>query len=99
VILDTSAIVAVILGEAARDELLESMDAAMSRAAGTPTLVEAAIVLQRRGLDGKGLVRHFLRDADVEEVELTSAHWPVAADAYRLSAAGVSPLSSISVTA
>jgi len=59
VILDSSAIVALLLNEPGRDELREKIEAAEPVGVGAPTLVETGIVLQRRARHS-GLLDGFL---------------------------------------
>lgn len=82
-ILDSSAIVAIVLDEPERAELLEKLDAAALVAVGAPTLVEAAIVLTARmGHTGAGALEAFLGAADVIIIEFSVDHWREAATAW-----------------
>lgn len=71
VIVDTSAAVAVILGERGSDELTACMETAMARLMPTATKVELGIVIEARlGPAGADIVTRFLRDAEVELVDV-----------------------------
>jgi len=82
-ILDTSAIVAVILGEAEAAALARALLAGAPSAAGAPTLAEAAIVLQAK-LGPQGLVdlRGFLVEFDVHAIPFGDEHWRRAGVAF-----------------
>ena len=82
-ILDTSAIVAVLLGQAESPALTRALLADAPSAAGAPTLAEAAIVLQAR-LGPQGLVdlRGFLVEFDVHAIPFGDEHWRQAGVAY-----------------
>ncbi len=82
-ILDASAIVAVILGEAEAAALTPILVANAPTAAGAPTLAEAAIVLQARlGPRGLADLRGFLVEFDVHAVPFGDEHWRQAAGAF-----------------
>jgi ribonuclease VapC len=84
VILDSSAIVAVIRGEPAATDLLPLLAAVDQRAVGAPTLVEAGIVLVARlGPAGRTLLVRFCDELDIAEIPFTVEHWPVALDAFQ----------------
>jgi ribonuclease VapC len=83
-VLDASAIVAVLLAEPLRESLLERVEAASTVAVGTPTLVEAALVLgSRLGEDPRPLLAGFLRRVDAEIVPFRQEHWEAAVEAFR----------------
>lgn len=82
-ILDTSAIVAILLKEPGWEGLFEKVVAAESAAVGGPTLAEAAIVLSvKMGLSGRTTLSAFLREAALTVVPFGETHWQAAADAY-----------------
>ena len=69
VVVDTSAAVAVILGEAGGDELAEHLDNAVARLMSAAIRVELGIVIEARFWPaGQDVVERFLRDAQVEIV-------------------------------
>ena len=81
-ILDTSAIVAVLFRELRWDDLLDAMESAESLAAGAPTLAEAGIVVgSRRGFD-QGHVARFVQTFDVVTIAHGPEHWMAAVRAY-----------------
>lgn len=69
VVVDTSAAVAVILGEAGGDELAEHLENAVARLMSAAISVELGIVIEARFWPaGHDVVERFLRDAQVEIV-------------------------------
>jgi len=83
VILDSSAIVAMLLKEPGYERLRDRLEAAEQVRAGAPTVLESSLVLcARLGLAGKTLLARFLQEAEIEVVEFVADHWTVAADAY-----------------
>lgn len=83
-VLDSSAIVAIILAEPDCDRLLEQTSQASVLAVGAPTLVEAALVLSSRlKRDARPLLHNFLRQGEVEVVPFTEDHYEVALDAFQ----------------
>jgi len=82
-ILDTSAVVAILLREPGYEGLLETLSTASEAGIGAPTLVEAAIVLSARtGNDSRGLLSRFLTESGVITIPMTDAHWSTAVDAW-----------------
>lgn len=82
-ILDASAIVALLFQEPGWEALLETMEAATRLACGGPTLAEAAIVTgARRGFEVP-LVPRFVQTFEVDVLAFGSEHWLEAARAYR----------------
>lgn len=82
-ILDSSAVVALLLREPDHERLLQALAAAASVGIGAPTMVETTIVLSARlGQDGRGLVSRFLDEADVTLIPFTDAHFGTAVDAW-----------------
>lgn len=83
-ILDASAIVAVILGEPEAERLLTKLSTAGEVAVGAPTLVEAAIVLSHRlGPLGASLLERFLVELAVTVLPFEERHWRHAIEASR----------------
>ncbi|HEU0088667.1 MAG TPA: type II toxin-antitoxin system VapC family toxin [Pseudonocardiaceae bacterium] len=69
VVVDTSAAVAVILGEPGSDDLIDCLENATARFISAANRVELGIVIEARlGPDGTDAVSRFLRDADLEVV-------------------------------
>lgn len=82
-ILDSSAVVALLLREPAHERLLLALSAAPALGIGAPTLVETTIVLSARlGRDARGLVSRFLDEADVTLIPFTEAHFGTAVAAW-----------------
>jgi ribonuclease VapC len=85
VILDASAILAILFGEPERADLLDKMDRAPVIGVGAPTLVETALVMtSRRGETGRDAVARFVERLDVAVVAFDHVHWVAAADAWAL---------------
>ena len=82
-IVDSSAIVAVLLKEPGHERLRDQLAAAQQVSTGAPTVVESSMVLcSRLGHAGKTLLARFLQEAEIQVVEFGPDHWTVAADAY-----------------
>lgn len=83
-ILDASAVVAVILGEPDADRLLTRFSAASELAIGAPSLVEAAIVLGHRlGPVATSLLERFVGELEVTILPFDLRHWRTAVEASR----------------
>ncbi|MBK5255878.1 MAG: type II toxin-antitoxin system VapC family toxin [Vicinamibacteria bacterium] len=82
-ILDASAIVAILLKEPGHDILLSKLASADHVAVGAPTLAETAIVLLSKiGPGGRRALAAFLSESEISVVDFSDAHWRAAADAY-----------------
>lgn len=82
-ILDTSAILALIFGEPERDEFIVKIGRASSVGIGSPTLVESAIVLAARlGDEGPRHLERLMERAGIVVIPFESAHWSIAAGAW-----------------
>jgi ribonuclease VapC len=82
-ILDTSAILAVVFKEPGFEVVLDKIAAADVIAIGAPTAVEAGIVLDARlGGIGRGALVRLLHEWAVSVVPFGDDHWKQAADAY-----------------
>ena len=82
-IVDSSAVIAILLREPGHERLRERLAASEQISIGAPTVVESSSVLcNRLGHAGKTLLARFLQEAEVEVVEFTAEHWTVAADAF-----------------
>jgi ribonuclease VapC len=69
VVIDTSAAVAILLSEPARDPLLAALDVADPRLLSAASLVELTMVLEARlGPAGAGVADRFVRDGGVDVV-------------------------------
>jgi len=82
-ILDASAILAMILAEPGSQDLIRRVGESPVVAVGAPTLVETAMVLSSRlQRDPRPLLNEFLREAEVEVIPFTRDHYDVALDAF-----------------
>ena len=82
-ILDTSAIVAVVLGQAEAATLTRALLADAPSAVGAPTLAEAALVLQSKlGPQGLADLHGFLVEFDVHAIPFGDEHWRQAGAAF-----------------
>ncbi len=83
-IVDSSALLAVVFREAGWEELLDALLAGDVVAAGSPALAETGIVLAARlGPDAHGVLERLLDELGVEEVAFGAAHWREAVEAWR----------------
>jgi ribonuclease VapC len=82
-IVDSSALVAILLAEPGHQVLVDHMARAPIVGVGAPTLAETGIVLTARlGVAGKSLLARLLQEAAAETIACTVAHWPIAVDAF-----------------
>jgi ribonuclease VapC len=82
-IVDSSAIVAIVLREPGYEALIDKLGAASFVGIGVATLVETTIVLSAKlGRDARGLVARLLDEASIATVALSDAHYGVAVDAW-----------------
>ncbi len=82
-ILDSSAIVAILFKEPGYEVLLQKLAAAPACAIGLPTLTEAAIVVSARiQRDSRALIARFLMEATIATVPFGEDHYGVAVDAW-----------------
>lgn len=82
-ILDSSAIIAVLLAEPGFERILERIKSAPLLACGATTVAETAIVLSSRlGRDARPMVDEFLREAEVEIIPFGREHSQAAVDAF-----------------
>jgi ribonuclease VapC len=83
-IVDTSALLAIVFREPGYERLVERLAGADALAAGTPTLAEAGIVLSARlGSSADGMLERLLDEFGVQEIPFGEIHWREAVDAYR----------------
>lgn len=83
-IVDTSALMAIVFQEAGYESVLARIRDASLVGSGTPTLAEAGIVLEARlGDRAPGLLERLLDELAVEEITFGTIHWREAVDAYR----------------
>ena len=83
VIIDSSAIVAILREETGHEELRKQITGAELPKIGAPTKVETGMVLvSRLGITGKTLLARFLQGAGIITVPFDEEHWSVAIDAF-----------------
>jgi len=83
VILDSSAIVAVVFKEPGYERLLDAIAAAPAVGVGAPTVVETGLVLAARlGERGRSLLGQLLAAWQAEVIPFGEAHWQEAVAAY-----------------
>lgn len=82
-ILDSSAIIAVVLREPGFEIIVSKIADAPNLAVGSPTLTEAAIVLQSRMGDvARSVLIQFVHEWRIDVISYAEHHWPEAANAY-----------------
>ena len=82
-IVDSSAIVAIVLAEPGCDELIAKLGMTDHTGSGAPTLAETAIVLSARlGRDARTLLARLLDEASIDVVPFGEAHYRAAVDAW-----------------
>lgn len=83
-ILDSSALLAMIFREPGHEILLGKLEGASAPAVGCPTLAETGIVLHARlGDVSRGMLERFLDEFAIQEVPFGEVHWREAVEAYR----------------
>lgn len=91
-ILDSSALIAILLREPGHERLLALIAEADVVGLGAPTLTETAIVMTARlGAPGKALVARLVQEADLLVIPFADDHWPVAVDAFQRFGTGRHP--------
>jgi ribonuclease VapC len=82
-ILDSSAILAILLREPDHEWIVDAIAEAPQLAIGSPTLTETAIVLGNRiGENARSILIHFIHEWKIEIVPFGEHHWQEAAIAY-----------------
>ena len=82
-ILDSSAVVAVLLREPSHELLIEKMSSADALGIGSPTLVETALVVSSRlSIDCRPMLSEFLHAADALVIPFSEEHFSCACEAY-----------------
>ncbi len=93
-IVDSSAIVAIVFKEPGYEELLARMESAPIAAAGAPTLAETGIVLSARlGELAHGLLERLIDELEIQEIPFGELHWRESVEAYRRFGKGRHPAS------
>lgn len=83
-ILDSSAVVAILFQEPGFEQLLEKLSAAKTVGIGGPTLAESAIVLSARlNRDSRPLLARLIIEAELETIPFTREHAFAALAAFR----------------
>ena len=82
-IVDSSALIAIVFREAGFEPIVDKLERSPSSGVGTPTVVETGIVLTSRlRRDGRPIVAGLIRDFDLVEVPFSDAHAREAIRAY-----------------
>jgi ribonuclease VapC len=82
VIVDSSALVAIVLRESGWKTLVEKLSTGAA-GAGAPTLAESGLVLTAKmGPRGRSLLARVVQEFRISVVPFTDEHWPIAIDAY-----------------
>jgi len=82
-IVDSSALLAIIFQEPNFETCLEALGAASSKGIGAPTAVESGIVVGRRlGFKQPWVVHRVLQEANIAVIDFESRHWTEAVRAY-----------------
>jgi ribonuclease VapC len=82
-ILDASAILAVVFREAGCEALIDKLLATPRKAVGAPTLAEAALVLTARlGPAAAGIIERFVQEFELVVLPFGEPHWRATAEAY-----------------
>lgn len=82
-IVDASAVVAILREEPVAEELLDLVDGTDALGIGSPSLVEAGLVLTGRlGISGRTLLARFVQESGIDVEPFTEEHWSVALDAF-----------------
>lgn len=81
--LDSSAVVSVILSEPGQERMVDRIASAQSVGMAAPTLLETVMVLSSKfGRDATSLINGFLREAEAEIIPFGPEHVDVAVDAF-----------------
>jgi ribonuclease VapC len=84
VILDSSAVIAILLRESGYERLVDAIDEAPSVAIGAPTLAETGLVLAAKlDIDSRSVLARFLEESGAEVVAFGPEHAREAIGAYR----------------
>jgi ribonuclease VapC len=82
-ILDSSAVIAVLREELGHERIAGKLDSAEVLAIGAPTVFETGMVtIGRFGEEGRALLSRFLEEWEVTVVPFDARHWRVAIDAF-----------------
>lgn len=93
-IVDASALLAIVFREPGYPDLLDRIRSAQAVAAAAPTLAETGIVLHARlGESSRGLLERMLDEFGIQEIPFGEIHWREAVDAFRRFGRGRHPAS------
>lgn len=82
-ILDSSAVIAIVLRESGAEDLVGKLARAQGAGIGAPTLAETGLVLTVKvGRRGREVLARFVHEAGIVIVPFGEEHWRVAVDAY-----------------
>lgn len=82
-IVDSSAIVAVLLKESGHERLIDHLSEDPQPLVGAPTLVETGMVLSARlGPSGETMLASFVQTQDMVVIPFDDAHWSLAVQAF-----------------
>jgi ribonuclease VapC len=91
-VVDTSAIAAILFDEPGSGDLLEALEVAPIRLLSVATLVEATLVVEgRKGPRAEGLVERFVEESEIELVPVGLEHARLACEAFRTYGKGRHP--------
>ena len=91
-ILDSSALIALIFKEPGHEQIMEKLTGAEYLGIGTPTLAETGIVLTARmGHLSKSLLTGMLQELGINEIPFSQVHWREAVEAYQRFGSGRHP--------
>ncbi len=83
-VIDTSALLAILQREPEREAFLTCIETAAIRVISAASAVETSmVVLSRSREDGLSILKALLRDLRIEQAPLTAEHVPFAVDAFR----------------
>jgi ribonuclease VapC len=83
VIVDSSAVIAILLREPGWDDLVTKLGTAEGHAIGGPTLAECGLVLTAKiGRNARPLLSRFVHESRLAVIPFGEEHWRAAVDAY-----------------
>jgi ribonuclease VapC len=84
VIVDASALLAIVFREPGYEDLIARLTTGEAVAVGAPTLAGTGIILQARlGANAHGMLERLLGEFAIEEIPFAEVHWREAVEAYR----------------
>lgn len=82
-IVDSSAVIAVLLRQPGHETMFERLSQAPGAGIGAPTLAETGVVLAAKlGVAGRTLLARFLQESGLVVVHFGEEHWSVAVDVF-----------------